>query len=388
MTRTIAYVDHAAEIGGAEKSLVELIAHIDRERFAPVVLHVPGAEWLRYAEGAGARLVPRLPQSDLYDEKRDELGGGAVVGLRRMLAATGPVAGLYREIGAIAPDLVHTNSTKMHLLAGAAARLRRLPVVWHMRDLMTQPGARSWLARAVRRIRPEVIAISQAVAGQFDGLPCRVHVVPNGVPLQDFHPGEPREGLREEIGLPDGAPAVCVVGRLTPWKGHQVLLRAWASVVRAAPDARLLVVGEVAFWEDGYEDELRSLAADLGIEDGVLWLGFREDVADLLRLSDLLVLASIDEPFGRVVIEAMATGLPVVATDSGGVPEIVVDGETGLLVPPERPEPMADAIVQVLGDPSRAGTMGEAGRRRAVELFDVRRVARQVGEIYRDIFGD
>ncbi|MGD9497696.1 MAG: glycosyltransferase family 4 protein [Armatimonadota bacterium] len=277
---------------------------------------------------------------------------------------------------------MHTNTTKMHLLAGAAGRLRGLPVVWHMRVLLTQPGARAWLRRAVRLVRPHVIAISTAVAAQFEGMRCPLHVVPNGIPLERFEPGPPPPHLGAELGLPAGAPTVCVVGRLTPWKGHQVLLRGWPDVLARVPDARLLVVGEVAFWEDGYGDELRALASELGIAASVHWLGFREDVADLLRLSDLLVLPSIDEPFGRVVIEAMAAARPVVATASGGIPEIVVDGDTGLLVPPREPEPLADAIAALLADPARARAMGQAGRRRALELFDVRRVAAQVQAIY------
>ncbi|MFP4248745.1 MAG: glycosyltransferase family 4 protein [Armatimonadota bacterium] len=383
--RTIAYIDHADEVGGAEKSLCELITHLDRGRFAPVVIHRPGAQWLRYAEGADAELRPGIPDSDLYDAKRSELDGGAVAGIRRMLAAMAPVAALHREFGAVRPAIVHTNSAKMHLIAGAAARLRRLPVLWHMRDLMTDAGARAWLRRAVRRIRPEVIAISEAVAAQFEGMPCTVRVVPNGIPLDRFAPGPPPQGLREELGLPEGVPVACVVGRLTPWKGHRTLLRAWPTVLKRIPEAHLVIVGEVAFWEDDYADELRSLAEELGIAGSVTWAGFRDDVPDVLRLADLLVLASTDEPFGRVVIEGMAAGLPVVATASGGVPEIVADGETGLLAPPKQPGPMGDAIAEILADRASAEAMGEAGRRRAVERYDVRRVARQVGEIYDEL---
>ncbi|MGD9498454.1 MAG: glycosyltransferase, partial [Armatimonadota bacterium] len=139
MSVTIAYVDHAEQIGGAEKSLVELIAHLDRERFAPVILHLPGAQWLRYAQGSGARLRPGIPPSPLYAARRDELSGGVARSLRGLVGALRPVVALRRELGALRPDLVHTNSTKMHLLAGAAGRLRGLPVVWHMRDLLTQP---------------------------------------------------------------------------------------------------------------------------------------------------------------------------------------------------------------------------------------------------------
>ena len=387
MQRTIAYVDHAAETGGAEKSLCELIAHLDQQRFRPVIAHQPDADWLKYAREIGAELRPTVPPSDLYVARRTDLGGGPLAGLQRVLAAMPPVAGLWRELGAVGPDLVHTNSTKMHLMAGAAARLRRLPVIWHMRDLMTDGDARAWLRRAVDRVRPDVIAISEAVAAQFDGMNCTVHVVPNGIPIDRFTPGEPPEGLRAELGLPEGVPAACVVGRLTPWKGHQTLLRAWQSVVERVPDAHLLIVGEVAFWEDSYDDELRALADDLGIAERVVWSGFRDDVPEVLRAVDLLVLASTDEPFGRVVIEGMAAGLPVVATASGGVPEIVVDGETGLLIPPEQPEPMGDALAQVLADLPRGRVMGEAGRTRAVEHFDVRRVARQVGDIYEALLG-
>jgi len=387
MTRTIAYVDHADQVGGAEKSLCELIAQLDRDRFRPVILHLPDAEWLRYARETGAELRPSVPHSDLYAARRTDLGGGALAGLQRMLAAMPPVAALWRDLGEIRPDLVHTNSTKMHLMAGAAARLRRLPVVWHMRDLMTDDDARAWLRRAVEQIRPEVIAISEAVAAQFEGMPCHVRVVPNGIPIDRFTPGPPPEGLRGRLGLPEGVPAACVVGRLTPWKGHQTLLRAWPGVLGRVPEAHLLIVGEVAFWEDGYAADLRALADELGIVDRVVWAGFRDDVPEILREVDLLILASTDEPFGRVLIEGMAAGLPVVATASGGVPEIVVEGETGLLVPPEQPAPMADAIAQLLADPGRARAMGEAGRSRAVERFDVRRVARQVEEVYEAILG-
>ncbi len=384
MTTTVAYVDHADQIGGAEKSLLELVAHLDRERFEPVVLHQPGAQWVPEAAG-DLQYIPGVPPSDLYDDKRGSLGGGLAGNLRRGVKALGIARRLGRQLRAIAPSIVHTNSTKMHLIAGAAARLQRLPVVWHMRDLLTEPGAHAWLARAARRLGPDVIAISEAVAGQFDGLPCTVHLVPNGIPLDRFEPGPPPPGLREELGLLLGAPLACVVGRLTPWKGHQALLRAWAQVVQRIPEARLLVVGEVAFWDSSYEQELRDLAAALRVEGHVVWLGFRDDVADLLRLSDLLVLPSVDEPFGRVIIEAMATSLPVVATASGGVPEIVLDGETGLLVPTHEHEPLAEAIATILGDRELAGRMAKAGHERAMAHFDVRRVARQVGEIYESL---
>lgn len=385
MRRTIAYVDHADEIGGAEKSLCELIAHLDRDRWEPLVLHRPGAEWLAEAEASGARLSAGIPESGLYAARREDLSGGRAAAALRLLRSAPVVNGIRRALRAADPALVHTNSTKMHLMAGAAARLAGLPVVWHMRDLLSTSHALRWLHRAVVRVRPEVIAISDAVAEQFTGMPCRVHVVRNGVPLDRFQPAPPSETLRDELGIEAGAPVVCIVGRLTPWKGHRTLLRAWPEVMQRHPDARLLIIGEVAFWDESYLGELQELAEQLGISGSVVWAGFRDNVPELLRLSQMLVLPSDGEPFGRVLIEAMGTGLPVVASASGGVPEIVLEGETGLLVPTGEAGPLGDAISELLATPDRAREMGAAGRERATRHFDIRRVAEEVGEIYEAI---
>jgi len=127
MAATIAYVDHAKQTGGAEKSLVELIAHLDRERFEPVVLHRAGATWAEEARQAGGRLSPTVSETVLYEERRTNLGGGPLSGISRLARAVAPVRAIAGELRALRPALVHTNSTKMHLLAGAAARLRRLP---------------------------------------------------------------------------------------------------------------------------------------------------------------------------------------------------------------------------------------------------------------------
>lgn len=175
------------------------------------------------------------------------------------------------------------------------------------------------------------------------------------------------------------------LGRLTPWKGHRTLLQAFAKVVAQRPEARLLVVGEVAFWADEYGEELRALADRLDLNGRVIWAGFRADVPELLRLCEVLVLPSRNEPFGRVLIEAMATAKPVVATNSGGAPEIVVPNETGLLVPPEDAQGLAEALVQLLSDAALRERLGAAGLARAREHFDVRRVVSQVEGIYEEM---
>ena len=382
----IAYVDTAADEGGAEKSLLELTARLDREQFTPLLLHTRGAEWLQREPSDHLEKVPVFSPGGFLERKRGALGG--VLGnLRDLLASSRPVYRVLRGLRRHGADLVHTNALKAHLLGGLAARLAHLPLVWHMRDLLAEGEGLGLIRHAAAFLRPRVIAISAAVGAQFEGLPVEVSLIRNGIPLEDFAPASPPASLREELGLAAGEPVVCCVGRLTPWKGHRNLLRAFARVIEQQPRARLLVVGEVAFWADEYEQELHDLAGSLGLGDRVLWTGFRSDVPDLLRLCDLLVLPSHNEPFGRVLIEAMSVGKPVVATNGGGAPEIVVPEETGLLVPLNGPEQLAESLLRLLEDEPLRIRMGQAGQRRAAECFDVRRVVGQVQELYREMLG-
>jgi glycosyltransferase involved in cell wall biosynthesis len=184
------------------------------------------------------------------------------------------------------------------------------------------------------------------------------------------------------LGLGPDDLVIVVVARLTPWKGHMVLLDAFRAVHREHPRARLLVVGAPTFWETSYETTLRERAEELGCGEAVRWLGFREDIPQLLALSHLMALPSASEPFGIAIVEAMIAGKPVVVCDTGGPREIVVDGETGLVVPTWQVGPLADAIDALLSDPVRARRMGEAGRARALEHFDIRQGVRRIEELY------
>jgi glycosyltransferase involved in cell wall biosynthesis len=381
----IGYVDTAADLGGAEKSLLELTARLDRERFTPLLLHSRGAGWMKREETGHLEKIPVFSPGGVMDRQRDRFVSQKLRNLQDLLASARPVYRVVRGLRRGRADLVHTNTLKGHLLGGLAARLARLPLIWHVRDLLEEGQGRSLMRQAASTLRPRVIAISGAVAQQFEGLSLRVDLIPNGVPLERFTPGEPPPGLREALGLRPGEPVIVCVGRLTPWKGHRTLLRAFARVVAERPDARLVVVGEVAFWAAEYEQELHDMAEKLGLGASVIWAGFRADVPELLRVSDFLVLPSRDEPFGRVLIEAMATGKPVIGTQSGGAPEIVLPEATGLLVPPEDPEALGAAMLRLVTNDAERQAWGRAAQERAREHFDVCRVVAQVEAVYQEM---
>ncbi len=185
---------------------------------------------------------------------------------------------------------------------------------------------------------------------------------------------------RREFGL-NGNDIVCIfVSRLVPIKGHQYLISAIPEVLGNVPSAKFVLVGDGEL-----KDELEQQASNLGVKDSVIFTGLRHDVPELLAMSDLFVLSSINEGMGRVLVEAMAVGLPVVATRVGGVPDVVVDGETGILVPSHSSNALASAIVKLLKDKNMRKRMGEAGRRRVNPAFGVEAMVRNIGNVYEEL---
>jgi glycosyltransferase involved in cell wall biosynthesis len=277
--------------------------------------------------------------------------------------------------------LVHCNAIgRVALYAGLVGRWRRVPVLWHVRVAERE----SLLDRLLVSLMRAVIVNSKAVGGRFPwARPHKVRCIYNGVDLARFQPRHPPGGLCASLGLPVGVPVVASVGRFVPYKGYTHLLKAARLVQEAMANVHWLLVGDGELREE-LEGECRSL----GLEAQVHFVGWREDIPDLLAVSDLFVLPSLGEHFGRVLIEAMAMGRAVVATDAGGVPEIVIHGETGLLVPPGEPKALAEAVLALLEDPARAARLGGAGRRRAESEFSLSRHVEAVEALYREVLGD
>jgi glycosyltransferase involved in cell wall biosynthesis len=293
-------------------------------------------------------------------------------------------------------DIIHTNSMKAHFYGGAAGRLAGLPVVWHVRDFINTsylPGAAVHVVRLLARIIPSyVITVSQSVMDQLH-LGDRPNPRKRGVVLD----GLTDEELAEADALRNAGVArtvegwrmpvrIGIVGRLASWKGQHILLDAAAKLLKAGHSARFLIIGAPLFGEIAYEEELHRQAESLGIAPHVEFLGFRKDVPEILSGLDILVHASTSaDPCPNTILEGMAHGLPVIGSNGGGVPELIVDGETGLLAPMGDAEGLARALEELLRNPERARALGRAGHARVRAHFTVSRVARQVEEVYRQV---
>ena len=384
--RNVLYLHTTSEIGGSDVSLLQLIERLDRRRFRPMI-----------ALPADGPLVPRLAAAGcevLIVDRMRKLTTRRGLGFLLAFAFNYPLAvwRLARLAAARHVDLIHTNTIHNLYGIGLAAVTRR-PHVWHVREIVWQSGVVRRVERWLARLSDRVVVTSDAVGEMFvtasGQLGANVCKVPNGVDLQAFAPGPANAAIRAALDLPADGPVVGVVCRLDAWKGVDVFLRAAAIVAEARPDARFAVFGGAIEGQQAYARELEALASSLGLRDAVRFAGWRfgpPDMPSVYRALSLLVLPSRrPEPFGLVLLEAMATGLPVVATDQGGPREICGEGETGRHVPPDDPARLAEAIRWMLDHPDRARAMGESGRRRVESRYDIRATVRAIEAIYDDL---
>jgi glycosyltransferase involved in cell wall biosynthesis len=304
----------------------------------------------------------------------------------------------WRLAGVVAREassarVLYANSQKAFVVAALAGRRGGHPVVWHLRDLLGPPHFSALNTLGVVTLAnwfaERVIANSKATAEAFvaaGGKRHVVRVVHNGVDVAPFDavPQEAARALRALLA-PGAAHVSAVFGRLHAWKGQHVAIDALAQL---PADSHLWVVGAPLFGEHAYEAELRAQAQRLGVGARVHFLGFRDDIAALMRAADVVVHASaLPEPFGRVVVEGMLARRPVVATAAGGVGEIVQDGTTGILVPPGDAAAMARAVASLRADPARAAAIAQAGAERARAEFGVERMVRGVRAVLDEVIG-
>lgn len=371
-----------AELGGTDTDLLTMIRAMDRAAFEPVVvLPQPGPLDEAYrALGVEVRYLSlRLPgrRSPLRQQ------------LRRLVAGTRGMASLAALIDREQIDLVYCNSL-LALPGALAARAAGRPCVVHSGELYDRPRlVADLLYHTAGALAARIIVSSETVRRRFPAwCRSRVHTIYNGIDLSRFRPDLSGARLRRECGFAPDAPVAGFVGRLVPWKGPDRFLQACARVAQACPQARFLLVGSMLAGYEDYAASLQHVAAAPDLRERVALRLNRTDVPAHLAAMDVFVHASVrPEPFGIVVIEAMAAGRPVIASAAGGVLEIIDRPEAGVLVPPGDVEGLAQAMLALLGDRARRARLGAVGRRLALERYDIRMVMPRIEAVLRAATG-
>ncbi len=349
----ILYLDHSPLLGGSQLSLLELVQTLNRDLFDVAVACTDRCpQFLSIADEICANInitkFPRLRGNPFF------------IPIRYIQA----MKGILKVCRSFRPHIIHSNTVRTHIYAALAAGYTQAKVVWTLRDfdypkklfklLVNKPNA--------------IICVSDSVYRYYnpDGAYKHMKTVPNGIILPKIDPVKSRCEIRSEFGLPDDSLVVGSVGRIVPWKGQMELIKAAALVVEALSNVRFVVMGSADMPD--FRREVELYAEKLGIRDKVIFSEFRMDVLKCMCAFDVLVHTSKEpEPFGRVLIEAMATGVPVIASPLGG-PSEILDESCGRLVHPENTSELASAIVEVLTNKPFASRIAT----RAMEVFKER----------------
>jgi len=366
MPLNVLYLHHVARIGGAENSLQLLLRTLDRASVRP--LFAGPAEGPFPAalakEGIPVFAVPFGPLKNVPQVIR------SVMRLRRII----------REQKV---ELLHSNGPQTNVCAGLAGWLEGIPAVWHVRNLLY--GSMYDIDRLCAGLAARIVCNSEAIRERFRGSSAwdKSVTILNAVDLDAFNPQASDESFRRQLGVPPDGVVVGMAGRIGLGKGHVHFIDAAIRLLRDGANAQFVIVGDAQIPEESTRLKLlRRQVNDAQVEDRIRFLGFRQDMPQVMRGLDILVLASDAEPCGRVLFEAMASGRAVVATNSGGTPEIVRDGSEGLLVPPRDPGALASAIRKLAEEPALRQRLGRAGANRARQEFSVARYVARILDVY------
>lgn len=368
----ILYISPLSHIGGGEVSLLLILKHLDKERFKIRVIC--------YSEGPVVEKARNLG-IDVNIFKRSSFFSNFAI-----------VWDIFRYIKKNNIQLVHVNT--LDIRGGIAAWLARIPFIGHLRVIIPF----TWRDRLFVRFSGKVIAVSNAAIDAFCGerkyLSEKFIVIPNTVEVTENLTTAP---LRRDFSIPEDAKLVGAVGRIDLWKGYEYFIEAATRIKKKIGNIYFFIIGGTSAEDregQGYLDILERQVYDLGLKGSLFFTGFREDAIETIKALDVLVVPSVvlkmdkgevTEGFGRVAIEAMAVGVPVVASNVGGLKEIIEDRVSGLLVTPGNPEAIAGAVISLIENPELANSIRNMGKRRFEEVYTPERCIKSLIILYFNI---
>ncbi|KWX75053.1 glycosyltransferase family 4 protein [Paenibacillus jilunlii] len=373
----VAYIDHTAKWSGGEVALFNILTNIGNQIEPLVILAEEGALAERLREkGIDVRVIP-LDES-IRNRGRNAVNLGAPAAALGLLAYGRKLAPILKQEKV---DCVHTNSLKSAFYGAVAAKKAGVPLIWHIRDHIGAPYLKPVVAKAIRllsRLLPNgVIANSHSTLNALELPRTKKTLVVYSAFAKAIGEGIGKREQQKDFN-------VLLVGRLAQWKGQHIVLEA-AKAFKNDSRVKFWLAGDALFGEEAYKNELIQKMQQDKLTN-VSLLGHVEDIQGLMSKADLLIHTSITpEPFGQVIVEGMAAGLPVIASNEGGPVEIVVPGVTGLLIQPGDPVVLADSITWMLNHPEDRRRMADSGMKRVKEHFVIENTVKDIVDYYKGL---
>jgi glycosyltransferase involved in cell wall biosynthesis len=383
----ILFVHHANDMYGADIGLLHSIKTLDQQKYFPIVI-LPSDMPTGMLSPELDRLGVEYHFAHLGILRRKYLSARAIIPL--MIELLRGIAYVRSTARSRRVALVYTN-TFVTVSGAIGGKLAGVPVLWHIREILAMSRPVRWLLYKILNLCADrVVCISKAVRDsvlkEAPELSSKSVVIYNAVTVAVNDGAAKDIGLREELGVSQDARLVGMVGRISHWKGQEVLAEAAAFVVRSCTETHFVAVGSYFADESHYLEKLKSMITSLGLDGRFHLVNYRSNVTDVYRALDIFVLPSTKpEPFGRVTVEAMTQGRAVIATNHGGTVELIEDGVTGMLVPPADPKALATAIERLLADRPLRERMGQAAASYAKEHFGLPRHGDQMRNMVDDL---
>jgi glycosyltransferase involved in cell wall biosynthesis len=382
--QAILFIHHANDMYGADIGLLHSLKSLDRGKYYPIVILPSDMPPPGMLSSELERLEIEYLVAPLGILRRKYLSARTIIPLALDIARG--IAFVRRTARTRGVAMVYVN-TIVTVSGAIGGKLAGVPVLWHVREILAMPRPIRWvLHKTLSLCADRIVCISQAVRDgllkEAPQLARKSVVVYNAVSAAGSNGKAQDVPLRVELGVPPGAPLVGMVGRITHWKGQEILAEAAGLVTRSHPDVHFVAVGSYFADESHYLHKLQSLIGSLGLKGKFHIADYRSNVTDVYRALDIFVLPSRKpEPFGRVTVEAMMQGRAVIATNHGGTCELIQQGVTGMLVPPSDPKALVTAIEWLLEDRTLGEKMGQAAAMYAREHFSMPRYQDRMREV-------
>jgi len=371
----VLFINDIGKWGGAEKILYQILKSISKNQDKFQIYLITGSD------GLLVNKVKKLSSISIYIESIPK-DNRDLIGLFRW------GLNIFKIARKLKPDLIYINNLRGIIFSSVPLKLLHKPIIWHEHNIQPTFIRKTILNLMALWLPNRIIAVSKAVANSYWAINRnnKIQVVHNGLDLSEFQ-NKISSDIRGEFRIPKEYSIITIASVLRPWKGHEYFIKAASFVKKEFLKTKFIILGdEVVNNEKGYKEQLINLSNSLNLEKDIIFTGFRKDVSNILLQSDIIVLSSIlPDPFPTVILEAMAVAKPVVATNIGGVPEMVIDNVTGLLVPPKDSESMAKAVLKLLIDKKYSNQLGMTGSTRLNKIFTLDKFIKKIEKILLDL---
>ncbi len=388
--KIILVIDSASEIGGAEIFLLRFLERLDKIKYIPQFLLLQ--KWGSLSDELSKRGYQITNVSMDFSTWRK--GQSKFNTLELVILGIRSIPQLFQvlfRLKRMKVDIIQTSCNKSHIFGTILGFLTGIPVLWTLHDFISKEHFSFPLRKLLVSFSffaDRIIAFSDAANRKFvcEGAASeKIVTIHHGIDADSFR-GEAAGNIRNELGISEKKKIVTVIGRISYWKGQEYLIKGIPKIIEQFPDSIFLFIGDTLFGERAVKQKLEELIRYEGLKDYCIMTGWRKDIPDILKETDILVhTSSKPEPFGLVLLEGMAMGKPIVATDAGGVPEIIVNGATGILVKPADSSAIAEAVIYLLSNTEEAKKMGKAGQERVDKLFNIELMIKKIERVYYEI---